>query len=64
MVVHDWLESDDGPYLVLELLRGGSLRALLDADERLSLSQALDVGLQAAQALEAAHAQGFVHRDI
>jgi serine/threonine-protein kinase len=63
MAVYDWGE-DDGPYLVLEHLGGGSLRALLDRGSRLTLSQALVVGLEAARALDAAHRRGFVHRDI
>ncbi len=63
MAVYDWGE-DDGPYLVLEYLGGGSLRALLDRGRRLSVSQAVLVGIDAARALEAAHRRGFVHRDI
>lgn len=63
MAVYDWGE-DAGPYLVLELLSGGSLRGILDAGDGLSLSQALVIGLEAGRALEAAHHRGFVHRDI
>src|SRR3954469_5360169 len=63
MAVYDW-GDDDGPYLVLELLGGGSLRALLDAGARLTPAPAGGVGPEAARALEAAHRQGFVHRDI
>ena len=63
MAVYDWGE-DAGPYLVLELLSGGSLRSMLDTGHRLSHSQALIVGLEAGRALEAAHRTGFVHRDI
>jgi len=73
MAVYDWGEDaadassgeqGHGPFLVLELLAGGSLRAMLDAGHRLSVSQALVVGLEAGRALEAAHRSGFVHRDI
>src|SRR5215510_1214419 len=39
MAVYDWGE-DDVPFMVLELLTGGSLRGMLDADARLSPSQA------------------------
>jgi eukaryotic-like serine/threonine-protein kinase len=63
MAVYDWGE-DDVPFMVLELLTGGSLRALLDAGHRLSPSQATHVGRQVAGALEYAHARGVVHRDI
>ena len=64
LAVYDWGEDDTGPYLVTEFLAGGSLRAMLDAGNRLTPSQALLVGLEAARALDAAHRRGFVHRDI
>ncbi len=64
MRVYDWGESEDGPYLVLELLEGGSLRDLLDQGHRLSPSQALRVGLEVARGLDYAHRKGLVHRDI
>src|SRR6478672_2273644 len=68
MAVYDW--GQDGemsgatPYLVLEYLGGGSLRAMLDRGRRLSPSQALLVGLEAARGLDYAHRRGLVHRDI
>lgn len=64
MRVFDWGESDDGPYLVLEYLGGGSLRDVLDSGPLLSASQALLVGLEAARALDYAHRRRLVHRDI
>ncbi len=64
MNVYDWGEDDDGPFLVLEHFSGGSLRDVLDRGHRLSLSQALVVGLEAARGLEHAHRRGLVHRDI
>jgi serine/threonine-protein kinase len=63
MAVYDWGE-DDGPYLVLEYLGGGSLRALLDRGTLLTPAQALVIGLEATRALDVAHRRGFVHRDI
>lgn len=63
--IHDWSEGEEEePYLVLEYLAGGSLRALLDTGYRLSLAQVRKVGIEAAQALEVAHVNGYVHRDI
>ncbi|HVF76236.1 MAG TPA: PASTA domain-containing protein [Acidimicrobiales bacterium] len=64
MRVFDWGEADDGPYVVLEHLAGGSLRDLLDRGVLLSPEQAVHVGLQAARGLEYAHRRGLVHRDI
>ncbi|HXY92608.1 MAG TPA: PASTA domain-containing protein [Acidimicrobiia bacterium] len=63
MAVYDW-GDDDVPFMVLELLRGGSLRGLLDTGAHLSPSQAAHVGTQVAAALEYAHVRGLVHRDI
>src|SRR4051794_33551054 len=67
MAVYDWSDgSDDGDaaFIVTEYLSGGSLRALLDGGALLSPSQALQVGVEAARALDFAHRRGFVHRDI
>ena len=68
VAVYDWGEDRRGeavvPYLVTEYLAGGSLRSMLDAGHRLSPSQALVVGLDAARALAHAHDRGFVHRDV
>jgi eukaryotic-like serine/threonine-protein kinase len=68
LAVYDWSGGDDSeertPYLVTEYLSGGSLRSVLDAGYRLTRSQALVVGLEAARALDHAHRQGFVHRDV
>jgi serine/threonine-protein kinase len=64
LAVYDWGEEADGPYIVTEFLGGGSLRAMLDRGHRLSVSQALEVGLEAARGLDYAHRRGLVHRDI
>ncbi len=63
MTVYDWGE-DGVPFMVLELLEGGSLRALLDQGSRLSVAQAAHVGRDVARALDYAHRRGIVHRDI
>jgi beta-lactam-binding protein with PASTA domain/tRNA A-37 threonylcarbamoyl transferase component Bud32 len=64
MRVFDWGEADDGPYVVLEHLAGGSLRDVFDRGVRLTPEQAVLVGLQAARGLDYAHRRGLVHRDI
>ncbi len=68
MAVYDWGQDGESstatPYLVLEYLGGGSLRAMLDRGRQLSPSQALLVGLEAARGLDYAHRRGLVHRDI
>jgi serine/threonine-protein kinase len=62
--VYDWGEDEGSPYLVMELLEGGSLRALLDLPALLSPAQAAAVGGDVARALAYAHRRGLVHRDI
>lgn len=64
VAVYDWGEDDGLAFMVLELLRGGSLRALLDRGGRLSPAQAAHVGRQVAQALHFAHTRGVIHRDV
>ncbi|WP_322749468.1 MULTISPECIES: serine/threonine-protein kinase [unclassified Frankia] len=51
-------------YLVMELVEGEPLSALLHREKRLSPEKTLDVLGQAADALQAAHALGVVHRDV
>ena len=64
MAIFDWGADQHVPYLVLEYLGGGSLRAMLDRGRLLSPSQALMVGLEASRGLDYAHRRDLVHRDI
>jgi serine/threonine-protein kinase len=64
MAVYDWGDDEGIPFMVLELLVGGSLRGMLDAGVRLSPAQAAHVGRQVAAGLEYAHSRGLVHRDV
>jgi len=52
------------PYLVMEYIAGTSLEKCLRRNGPLDVLAIVRVGLQVAQALAAAHAQGLVHRDI
>jgi serine/threonine protein kinase/tetratricopeptide (TPR) repeat protein len=61
--IHDVGEQDGQPYLVMELLRGETLKQYL-AGHSLSPADVMALGQQAASALSAAHAKGIVHRDI
>ena len=56
--------ADGSPVLVMERLRGRSLRARLEADGPLELDEAARVLGTIAEALQAAHAAGVVHRDL
>jgi Protein kinase domain len=62
-VVHDVIEHDGRPFLVMEYVEGESLAAVIKR-ERLSLERILAIGRQLASALGAAHAKGIIHRDL
>ncbi len=62
--VLDWGEEEAGPFLVLEYMGGGSLSQIISRQVKLSLSQACHLGLEAGKALQYAHRQGLVHRDV
>src|SRR6187397_533204 len=62
--VHVLGTADDGRlFIAMEYVEGATLRQRL-ADGRLSVPQALDIGIQIASALSAAHAAGLIHRDV
>ncbi len=56
--------TQTGPYLVMELLEGQSLRALLDEAGQLPLELMVNIALQVCECLEEAHHHGIVHRDL
>jgi len=57
-------EDADGPYLVLELVEGENLKARIRREGPLPADDAVRICAQVARALEYAHGQGVVHRDI
>ena len=61
--IHDIDEDEGRPFIVMEFLDGETLRAHA-AKGRMSVPAIVDLGIQLAAALEAAHAKGVVHRDI
>lgn len=63
VTVHDWGDAPV-PFIVLELLTGGSLASLVAGGHRLSPAQAAALGVKVASALEHAHGRGLVHRDV
>ncbi len=62
--IFDWGESEEGSYLVLELVDGPSLRDVLRLRGRVTPREALALLGPAAAGLGAAHAAGLVHRDV
>jgi hypothetical protein len=61
--IYGLAQSAAGPALVLEFVDGQTLADRLDVG-RLPIAEALRVGRQIADALEAAHERGIVHRDL
>jgi serine/threonine protein kinase len=61
--IYDVGEHDGRPFIVMELINGRSLWDLL-AGGPLRPRQVVDIGIQAADALDAAHSRGILHRDI
>ena len=63
LTIYEIGEEDSTHYIVSELIEGETLRQRLQR-QRVELEQAIDVALQVASALAAAHEAGIVHRDI
>ncbi len=61
--VYDVLDVDSYPYIVMEYVEGETLSTVLTRGP-LTVERALEIGLQIADALVAAHARGVVHRDL
>ena len=65
VTVFDVVEEDDGrPLIVMELVKAPTLAQLVDRDGPLSDERAAAIGLAVLDALEAAHTEGIVHRDV
>src|SRR5689334_20202336 len=61
--IYDFGEHEGRRFLVMELLEGRTLKHTLSAGA-LTESRVVRLGTQIADAIDAAHAQGIVHRDI
>jgi tRNA A-37 threonylcarbamoyl transferase component Bud32 len=64
VTIYDVGEHADRPYIVMEYLPGGSLAERVDRQGAQPIGRALEWLHQAAVALDAAHANGIVHRDV
>ena len=60
--IHDIGEYEGQPFIVMQLLEGQTLQHLVDRP--LSIDRILELGVQIAEALDAAHSRGIIHRDI
>jgi eukaryotic-like serine/threonine-protein kinase len=61
--IYDIDDAGDVPFIAMELLRGATLKHRIVGGP-LPLESILEIGIQVADALDAAHAEGIIHRDI
>lgn len=65
ITVTDFGESENGVvYLVMEYLRGRTLKDIIRSEGPMPLARVVEIVRQVAGALEAAHTEGVVHRDL
>ncbi|GLW45034.1 serine/threonine protein kinase [Streptomyces sp. NBRC 14336] len=64
IVVHDIVEHAERPYIVMELIEGGSLADRISAYGPVDAAEAARIGADLLSALHTAHAAGVLHRDI
>lgn len=64
VTVYELDKENDFYYLTMEFIDGVSLAEVLEIKPQLSLEETLDIAIQIADALEAAHLKNVIHRDI
>ncbi|KUM96676.1 serine/threonine protein kinase [Streptomyces cellostaticus] len=64
VTVHDVLEHDGRPWIVMELVEGHSLADAVKERGRIEQREAARIGLWVLRALRAAHSAGVLHRDV
>ncbi|MEU0785166.1 serine/threonine-protein kinase [Streptomyces sp. NPDC006173] len=64
VTIHDVLDHDNRPWIVMELVEGNSLADEVKDRGRIEPAEAARIGLWVLRALRAAHAAGVLHRDV
>ncbi|UPY37357.1 serine/threonine-protein kinase [Sediminicoccus sp. KRV36] len=64
VAVYDYGEDAERAWIAMELVKGGTLKQMLDRGERLPLAETLRVMEQMLAGLDYSHKRGVVHRDI
>lgn len=65
VTIHDFgVLSDGSAYLIMEFIRGRSLRQILMQQNRIELKKAINIAIQVCNVVEIAHQQGIIHRDL
>jgi serine/threonine protein kinase len=62
-IIYEFGRHGKRPFIVMEFMKGKTLRDLIGS-KPMEIDQVLDLGIQVADALDAAHAEGIIHRDI
>jgi hypothetical protein len=64
VTVHDVVEQDERPWIVMELIHGSSLKEILETEGPLPPRRAAGIGRWLLSVLTAAHLAGLLHRDV
>ncbi|GAA4559806.1 hypothetical protein GCM10023193_18240 [Planotetraspora kaengkrachanensis] len=64
VTVHDVVEEDGRPWIVMELVRAWSLEQAVRQSGPLPVIQAAEIGIRVLDAIRHAHAAGILHRDV
>lgn len=64
LALHDSGEADGFVFYVMPYVEGGSLRRRLESEKQLPIDEAVRIACDIASALDAAHREGVIHRDV